>query len=57
MVGITLISVVTGITIYLISQAGRKGKTDADLIAEGLAQREISEDLPAGMSPDVSPAG
>ncbi len=51
MIGITLVSVVTGILIYLVSQSARRGKSDEDLIAEGLAQKEISEDLPSGMQP------
>jgi amino acid transporter len=52
MIGITLLSVVTGILIYLISQRGRAGKSDEQLIAEGLADRELAEDLPAGLSPE-----
>jgi glutamate:GABA antiporter len=51
MVGIALISVITGILIYVISQSARRHKSDEQMIAEGLAQKEISEDLPAGMQP------
>jgi amino acid transporter len=43
MIGITLVSVVAGIVIYLISQQARRGKSDEQLIAEGLADREIAE--------------
>jgi hypothetical protein len=35
--------VVTGIVIYLVSQSARRGKSDEELIAEGLADREIAE--------------
>ena len=49
MIGITAFSVISGIAIYLISQSTRRGKTDAQFIAEGLAEREIAEDAaPAG---------
>jgi amino acid transporter len=41
MAGFTLVSVVSGIVIYLISQSARRGKSDEQLIAEGLADREI----------------
>jgi glutamate:GABA antiporter len=46
MVGFTLISVASGILIYLISQQTRRGKTDEELLAEGAAEREIAEDMP-----------
>jgi amino acid transporter len=46
MVGFTLVSVVSGILIYLISQQARRGKTDEELIAEGAVEREIAEDMP-----------
>ena len=51
MAGFTLLSVAAGIIIYLISQSARRGKTDAELLAEGAAEREIAEDLPRGMEP------
>jgi amino acid transporter len=44
MAGITGVSVITGIVIYLVSQSTRRGKTDEQFIAEGLAQQEIAED-------------
>ncbi|HKZ76450.1 MAG TPA: APC family permease [Actinomycetota bacterium] len=48
MFAITGISVGTGIVIYLISQSTRRGKTDEELLAAGVAEQEIAEDLPAG---------
>jgi energy-converting hydrogenase Eha subunit G len=48
MAGFTIVSVVSGILIYVISQSARRGKTDEQFIAEGLAGREIAEDLPSG---------
>jgi amino acid transporter len=48
MLGFTLVSVISGILIYVISQAARRGKTDEQFIAEGVAQAEIREDLPSG---------
>lgn len=44
MFGITAVSVITGIVIYAISQSTRRGKTDEQMLAEGVAQQEISED-------------
>jgi amino acid transporter len=44
MVGFTAVSVISGIVIYLVSQSARRGKSDEQLIAEGLADREIAED-------------
>jgi len=44
MVGITAVSVVSGIVIYLISQQTRRGKTDEELIAAGAVEQEIAED-------------
>ena len=44
MVGFTLVSVVSGIVIWFVSQSARRGKTDEQLIQEGLADREIAED-------------
>ncbi len=57
MVAITAISVISGIAIYAISQAARRGKTDEELLAEGVAEREMAEDLPAGMPPPPAPTG
>jgi glutamate:GABA antiporter len=44
MIGFTLVSVVSGIVIWLVSQSARRGKSDEQLIQEGLADREILED-------------
>jgi amino acid transporter len=44
MTGITAVSVISGIVIYLVSQSTRRGKTDAELIGEGAATQEIAED-------------
>ncbi len=44
MIGFTAVSVISGIVIWFVSQAARRGKTDEQLIAEGLADREIAED-------------
>ena len=46
MFGITAVSVVSGIVIYVVSQSTRKGKTDEELIELGEAEREIVEDMP-----------
>jgi hypothetical protein len=43
MVAFTVVSVVSGIVIWFVSQSARRGKTDEQLIAEGLADREIAE--------------
>jgi amino acid transporter len=48
MITVTLVSVITGIVIYFISQSTRKGKTDEQFLAEGVAAQEIAEDLPSG---------
>jgi amino acid transporter len=48
MVVITAVSALTAILIYLVSQSARRGKTDEQLLAEGAAQREVAEGLPAG---------
>jgi amino acid transporter len=53
MVGITLVSVITGIVIYLISQQARRGLTDEELIARGAAEEEIARDLPPGAEPTM----
>ncbi len=44
MIGITAVSVVAAIVIYLISQRTRHGETDEQLITEGAVQQEIAED-------------
>jgi amino acid transporter len=46
MFGISGISVLAGILIYVISQRTRRGKTDEELIELGEAEREIAEDMP-----------
>jgi len=46
MFGISGISVLAGILIYVISQRARKGKSDEELIELGEAEREIAEDMP-----------
>jgi hypothetical protein len=46
MVGITLVSVVTGIVIYLVSQQTRRRLSDEELIARGAAEQEIAQDMP-----------
>ena len=51
MVGITVVSVVTGIVIYLISQQTRRRMSDEELIARGIAEEEIAEDVPRGVEP------
>jgi amino acid transporter len=43
MIGFTAVSVISGIVIYLVSQSARRGKSDEQLIAEGLADREMIE--------------
>ena len=43
MIGFTAVSVISGIVIYVISQSARRGKTDEELIAEGVAGQEIAE--------------
>jgi amino acid transporter len=51
MVGITVVSVVTGIVIYLISQQTRRRMSDEELIARGVAEEEIAQDMPRGVEP------
>ena len=46
MFGITAVSVVSGIVIYVVSQSTRRGKTDEELIELGEAERETAEDMP-----------
>jgi amino acid transporter len=46
MVGITTVSVVTGIVIYLVSQQTRRRLSDEELIARGVAEQEIAQDMP-----------
>ena len=44
MLAFTAVSVISGITIYLISQSTRRGKTDVEFLSEGAATQEITED-------------
>ena len=44
MFAFTAVSVISGITIYLISQRTRRGKTDVEFLSEGAATQEIAED-------------
>ena len=44
MLAFTAVSVISGITIYLISQRTRRGKTDVEFLGEGAATQEIAED-------------
>ncbi|TMK94981.1 MAG: APC family permease [Actinobacteria bacterium] len=44
MLAFTAVSVISGITIYLISQSTRRGKTDVEFLSEGAATQEIAED-------------
>ena len=44
MLAFTAVSVISGITIYLISQSTRRGKTDVELLGEGAATQEIAGD-------------
>ena len=44
MLAFTAVSVISGITIYLISQKTRRGKTDVEFLGEGAATQEIAED-------------
>src|SRR5438477_344417 len=46
MLAFTAVSVISGITIYLISQRTRRGKTDVEFLGEGAATQEIAEDTP-----------
>jgi amino acid transporter len=46
MFGITAVSVLSGVVIYIVSQAARKGRTDEQLIELGEAEREVAEDMP-----------
>jgi len=48
MIAFTAVSVISGIVIYLVSQSTRRGKTDAQFIAEGAAEREVAEDAAPG---------
>jgi hypothetical protein len=43
MIGITAVSVISGIVIWFVSQSARHGRTDEELIAEGVADLEIAE--------------
>jgi hypothetical protein len=46
-----VVSVVTGIVIYLISQQTRRRMSDEELIARGAAEEEITQDVPRGVEP------
>jgi amino acid transporter len=46
MIGITVVSVGAGILIYVISQQARRGMTDEELLARGVAQEEIAQERP-----------
>ena len=52
MIGFTAVSVISGIVIWFVSQSARRGKTDEQLIAEGLADREIVDSGGAPARPD-----
>ena len=39
MIGFTAVSVISGIVIWFVSQSARRGKSDEELIAEGIADR------------------
>jgi len=45
MIGISGLSIIVAVAIYLVSQSTRRGKTDVELIGEGVTQREIAEDI------------
>jgi len=46
MIGITAVSVLSGVVIWVVSQSARKGRTDEELIELGEAEREIAGDMP-----------
>jgi glutamate:GABA antiporter len=46
MVGITTVSVLSGIFIYLVSQQTRRRLSDEELIARGAAEQEVAQDMP-----------
>jgi amino acid transporter len=46
MVGITAVSVFSGIFIYLVSQQTRRRLSDEELIARGAVEQEIAQDMP-----------
>jgi glutamate:GABA antiporter len=46
MIAFTVVSVIAGILIWVISQQTRKGRTDEQLIELGEAEREIAGDMP-----------
>jgi amino acid transporter len=46
MVGLTLVAVVSGIVIYLVSQQTRRGLSDTELLTRGAAEEEIAQDMP-----------
>jgi glutamate:GABA antiporter len=46
MVGLTLVAIISGVVIYLISQQTRRQLSDEELIARGVAEEEIAQDMP-----------
>ena len=46
MVGLTVVAILSGILIYLISQQTRRRMTDEELIARGAAEEEVAQDVP-----------
>jgi amino acid transporter len=46
MVGLTIVAIVSGVVIYLVSQQARRGMTDEQLIAQGAVAEEIAQDMP-----------
>ncbi len=51
MLGFTAVSVVAGITIYLISQSARRGRSEMDMVAE------VAEEVGADIGPRANPGG
>src|ERR671910_794349 len=47
MLGISLVSIVACVLIYLLSQQARRGLSDEELIARGAAEQEIAQDMPS----------
>jgi glutamate:GABA antiporter len=56
MVGITALSVLAGVIIYLISQRARRGKTDDQLLVELEAQVGATPEVETGTMPGPGPA-
>jgi amino acid transporter len=51
MLGITVVSVLAGILIYVISEQTRRGLSDEELLARGAAEEEMQVDMPPGAEP------